>query len=193
MTDQSLAMVFPGQGSQSVGMLADLAGGHSVVRDVFAEASNVLQYDLWQLVQEGPEADLNRTDRTQPAMLAAGVAVWRAWQSGNGPLPAIMAGHSLGEYTALVCAGALDFADAIALVAERGRCMQTAVAEGEGGMAAILGLDDDTVQAVCERAAEGDVVQPVNFNSPGRSSLRAMRRRWNVPPHWPRKPAQSAR
>ncbi|MGB5261447.1 MAG: ACP S-malonyltransferase [Gammaproteobacteria bacterium] len=166
-TDKSLAMVFPGQGSQSVGMLADLAASYPQVGATFAEASEVLQYDLWKLVQEGPEAELNRTDRTQPAMLAAGVSVWRAWQSGNGAMPSVMAGHSLGEYTALVCAGALDFADAVALVAERGRCMQDAVPAGVGAMAALLGLDDETVTAVCIEAASDEVVEPVNFNSPG--------------------------
>lgn len=166
-TDKSLAMVFPGQGSQSVGMLADLAANNPQVRETFDAASTVLQYDLWKLVQEGPEAELNRTDRTQPAMLAAGVSVWRAWQSGNGAMPSVMAGHSLGEYTALVCAGALDFADAVALVAERGRCMQDAVPAGVGAMAALLGLDDETVTAVCIEAASDEVVEPVNFNSPG--------------------------
>lgn len=165
--DKSLALVFPGQGSQSVGMLADLAASYPQVGATFAEASEVLQYDLWKLVQEGPEAELNQTDRTQPAMLAAGVSVWRVWQASSGAAPSVMAGHSLGEYTALVCAGALDFADAVALVAERGRCMQDAVPPGVGAMAALLGLDDDTVAAVCMRAVDGEVVEPVNFNSPG--------------------------
>ena len=165
--DNSLAIVFPGQGSQSVGMLADLASNHVQVGETFAEASEVLGYDLWQLVQGGPEAELNRTDRTQPAMLAAGVAVWRAWVAHNGARPAVMAGHSLGEYTALVCAGALEFADAVGLVAERGRCMQDAVPAGVGAMAALLGLDDATVADVCRQAAEGEVVEAVNFNSPG--------------------------
>ncbi len=166
-TDKSLAMVFPGQGSQSIGMLADLAAKHPQVGETFDEASAVLQYDLWKLVQEGPEAELNQTDRTQPAMLAAGVSVWRVWQASSGAAPSVMAGHSLGEYTALVCAGALDFADAVALVAERGRCMQDAVPPGVGAMAALLGLDDETVAAVCMRAVDGEVVEPVNFNSPG--------------------------
>jgi [acyl-carrier-protein] S-malonyltransferase len=148
-------------------MLADLAASYPQVGATFAEASEVLQYDLWKLVQDGPEAELNQTDRTQPAMLAAGVSVWRAWQSANGAVPSVMAGHSLGEYTSLVCAGALDFADAVALVAERGRCMQDAVPAGVGSMAALLGLDDDTVAAVCARAAADEVVEPVNFNAPG--------------------------
>jgi [acyl-carrier-protein] S-malonyltransferase len=167
-TDSTLAMVFPGQGSQSVGMLAELAAAYPQVGASFAEASAVLDYDLWSLVQNGPGEQLNRTDCTQPAMLAAGVAVWRVWQARGGPLPAIMAGHSLGEYTALVCAGALGFDAAIALVAERGRCMQHAVPPGVGAMAAILGLDDDAVAAVCTGAAvAGEIVSPVNFNAPG--------------------------
>jgi len=160
-------MVFPGQGSQSVGMLAELAAGYPQVEDTFAEASAALGYDLWQLVQSGPEEMLNQTDRTQPAMLAAGVAVWRVWQQHGGMQPALMAGHSLGEYTALVCAGALDFAAAIALVAERGRCMQSAVPAGVGAMAAVLGLDDAAVAAVCAESAGDEIVSPVNFNSPG--------------------------
>ena len=165
--DTTLAIVFPGQGSQSVGMLAELAAEHSQVIDTFEQASDVLGYDLWQLVQDGPADELNETDKTQPAMLAAGVAVWRMWQAGGGAEPALMAGHSLGEYTALVCAGALDYQDAVSLVAERGRCMQSAVPVGTGAMAALLGLDDEAVQAVCEQAAEGEVVSAVNFNSPG--------------------------
>lgn len=160
-------MVFPGQGSQSVGMLSALAGDFSLVSETFHEAGEVLGYDLWKLVSEGPEADLNRTDRTQPAMLSAGVAVWRLWRAQGGVRPAMMAGHSLGEYTALVCAGALEFADAVALVAERGQCMQEAVPVGSGAMAAILGLDDAQVVAVCTEAAQGEVVAAVNFNSPG--------------------------
>ncbi len=163
----NLAMVFPGQGSQSVGMLADLAAAYPGVGATFAEASEVLGYDLWQLVQSGPEDLLNQTDKTQPAMLAAGVAVWRVWQQGNGAQPALMAGHSLGEYTALVCAGAIDFGAAIALVAERGRCMQSAVPAGVGAMAAILGLEDEAVDAVCAESAGVEIVSPVNFNSPG--------------------------
>lgn len=166
-TDTGLAIIFPGQGSQSVGMLSELAGQYPQVIETFSEASDMLGYDLWQLVSDGPAEELNRTDRTQPAMLAAGVAVWRVWQSKGGPAPAVMAGHSLGEYTALVCAGALVFADAVSLVAERGRCMQRAVPEGSGAMAAILGLDDEAVIDVCRAAEEGSVVTAVNFNSPG--------------------------
>ena len=166
-TDNTLAIVFPGQGSQAVGMLGELATQHSQVGETFAEAGEVLGYDLWQLVQDGPAEDLNQTDRTQPAMLAAGVSVWRVWQAQGGATPAVMAGHSLGEYTALVCSGAIDFATAVALVAERGRCMQGAVPPGVGAMAALLGLDDATVTDVCARAAGDDVVEAVNFNSPG--------------------------
>jgi [acyl-carrier-protein] S-malonyltransferase len=165
--NKQLAIVFPGQGSQSVGMLAGLAGAHPEVQATFAEASDVLGYDLWALTQNGPESDLNQTDRTQPAMLAAGVAVWRVWRKLGGALPAFMAGHSLGEYTALVCAGSLAFTDGIRLVAERGRRMQEAVPAGVGAMAAILGLDDDQVRQACAAAALGEVVQAVNFNSPG--------------------------
>lgn len=163
----TFACVFPGQGSQSLGMLSALSDAHPQVREAFQEASDALDMDLWSLVQSGPEEDLNRTENTQPAMLAAGVATWRVWRSSGGPDPAMMAGHSLGEYTALVCADALNFSDAVQLVAERGRLMQGAVAPGEGAMAAILGLDDAQVIDVCERAAAGQVVEAVNFNSPG--------------------------
>jgi [acyl-carrier-protein] S-malonyltransferase len=165
--NKTLAIVFPGQGSQSVGMLAELAGAHPEVQATFTEASNVLGYDLWALTQNGPESDLNQTDRTQPAMLAAGVAVWRVWCKQGGAQPAFMAGHSLGEYTALVCAGSLAFSDGIRLVAERGRRMQEAVPAGVGAMAAILGLEDDQVRQACTEAAQGEAVQAVNFNSPG--------------------------
>lgn len=165
--NSTLAIVFPGQGSQSLGMLSGLASDHVQVIDVFEQASDVLGYDLWQLVQDGPVDELNETDKTQPAMLAAGVAVWRLWQDAGGAVPAVLAGHSLGEYTALVCAGALDFQEAVSLVEERGRCMQSAVPAGTGAMAAILGLDDIAVAVVCEQAADGDVVSPVNYNSPG--------------------------
>lgn len=163
----TLAFVFPGQSSQSVGMLSALATVYPEVRQTFDESSGVLGYDLWNLVQHGPESELNQTDKTQPAMLAAGVAVWRIWQARQGRMPAVMAGHSLGEYTALVCAGALDFADAVRLVAERGRYMQEAVPAGAGAMAAILGLEDAQVIQVCADAAQGEVVAAVNFNSPG--------------------------
>lgn len=163
----TLAFVFPGQGSQSVGMLKEMAEAFPVVGETFAEASAALGYDLWRLTQEGPEVDLNQTQHTQPAMLAAGVAVWRAWTAQGGVRPALLAGHSLGEYTALVCAGAIEFADAAALVAERGRFMQEAVPAGRGAMAAILGLDDAQVDAVCTAAAQGQVVSSANLNSPG--------------------------
>ncbi len=162
-----LAFVFPGQGSQAVGMLGALAEQYPVVGETFTEASDALGFDLWQMVAEGPKEALNQTVNTQPAMLTAGVAAWRVWQQQGGAAPSVMAGHSLGEYSALVCSGALDFADAVKLVAERGRLMQEAVPEGEGAMAAILGLDDDQVRSVCSDAAQGDVVEAVNFNAPG--------------------------
>jgi len=162
-----LAMMFPGQGSQSVGMLASLAAAEPIVAGTFAEASAVLGYDLWALCQEGPEERLSETERTQPAMLAAGVAAWRAWQKRGGRAPGVVAGHSLGEYSALVCAGAMAFKDAIALVRFRGEAMQRAVPAGTGAMAAILGLDDAVIEAACAEAAQGEVVQPVNYNSPG--------------------------
>lgn len=163
----NIACVFPGQGSQSVGMLAALAAAYPEVEETFAVASRTLDYDLWQLTQQGPEAELNRTDKTQPAMLAAGVAVWRVWQKRQGAQPAFVAGHSLGEYTALVCAGSIDLESAARLVAERGRYMQEAVPAGQGAMAAILGLADEQVRAACDQAAQGEVVAAVNFNSPG--------------------------
>lgn len=148
-------------------MLAELAGAFPQVKDTFGIGSEVLGFDLWNLAQNGPEEELNKTSNTQPAMLAAGVAVWRVWRDQRGALPTAMAGHSLGEYTALVCAGALAFEDAVALVAERGRLMQAAVPQGTGAMAAILGLDDDKVRAICREASQGEVVAAVNFNSPG--------------------------
>jgi [acyl-carrier-protein] S-malonyltransferase len=159
------AFVFPGQGSQSRGMMNGYAD-FAAVRDTFTEASDVLKQDLWQLVAEGSDADLNATVNTQPVMLTAGVAVYRAWQSQHGATPSMMAGHSLGEYTALVAAGALSFADALPLVRYRAQCMQQAVPEGVGGIAAILGLDDDTVRAVCAEGAQGEVLEAVNYNSP---------------------------
>lgn len=161
------AVVFPGQGSQSLGMLAELAGDRPEVRQTFEEASASLGYDLWQLCQQGPEARLNTTECTQPALLAVGVAVWRVWQAAGGPAPALLAGHSLGEYTALVCAGALDFKAAVKLVERRGQLMQRAVPAGAGAMAAILGLDDEAVRAACAEAAQGEVVEAANFNAPG--------------------------
>jgi len=163
----SFAFVFPGQGSQSVGMLAPLAAGEPLVQQTFAEASDVLGYDLWKLCQGGPDEELGKTERTQPALLAAGVATWRVWRKHGGGIPAAMAGHSLGEYSALVCSGALDFRTAVALVQFRGQAMQAAVPAGQGAMAAILGLDDADVEAACREAAQGEVVQGANFNSPG--------------------------
>lgn len=161
------AWVFPGQGSQSIGMLADLAAAHPVVLDTFAEASQALGKDLWQMAQQGPEADINATENTQPLLLTGGIAVWRAWQQAGGRQPDYLAGHSLGEYTALVAAGVLSLADGVRLVAERGRLMQAAVPAGQGAMAAILGLEDAQVVAACAEAAQGDVVSAVNFNAPG--------------------------
>lgn len=161
------AMCFPGQGSQSVGMLKELFEVQPEVDQTLTEASQALDYDLRGLVLEGPEDELNRTQCTQPALLAAGVAVWRVWRARGGVLPAAMAGHSLGEYAALVAAGALDFADGLRISALRGRAMQAAVPEGEGGMAAIIGLDDDAVAAVCEQAAEGATLSAANYNAPG--------------------------
>ncbi len=163
----TLAFVFPGQGSQSIGMLKGLAESFPGVQKTFSEASTVLGYDLWQLTQDGPEERLNSTDVTQPAMLTAGVACWRVWRERGGAKPILMAGHSLGEYTALVCADALSFTDAVALVQERGQLMQAAVPAGHGAMAAILGLEDSAVRDVCSESAQGDVVEAVNFNSPG--------------------------
>jgi len=167
----SFAFVFPGQGSQSVGMLAELASAEPLVQETFDEASSVLGYDLWQLCQQGPEDQLGATERTQPAMLTAGVATWRVWRKHGGALPAAMAGHSLGEYSALVCSGALDFKTAVALVQFRGRAMQEAVPAGQGAMAAILGVEDAEVEAACAEAtqsgAAGEIVQAANFNSPG--------------------------
>ncbi|MEP7180878.1 MAG: ACP S-malonyltransferase [Betaproteobacteria bacterium] len=160
-----LAFVFPGQGSQSIAMMAGF-DGHPSVRATFDEASAVLGQDLWALVTDGPDADLNRTVNTQPVMLTAGIAVWRAWQAAGGPLPAVVAGHSLGEYTALVAAGALAFADALPLVRFRAQAMQDAVPPDVGAMAAILGLDAVAVAAACAEAAQGEVVEPVNFNTP---------------------------
>ena len=163
----TIAGVFPGQGSQSLGMLADLDKQFKQVRETFQAASDVLGRDLWDMAQQGPEAALNSTENTQPLMLAAGVAVWRVWLGEGGCLPVAVAGHSLGEYSALVAAGVLDFADAVALVAERARLMQNAVADGAGAMAAILGLEDAQIIEACAQAAQGDVVEAVNFNSPG--------------------------
>ncbi|PIW61148.1 ACP S-malonyltransferase [Shewanella sp. CG12_big_fil_rev_8_21_14_0_65_47_15] len=164
---ENIAFVFPGQGSQALGMLAELAGSHAVVGQTFAEASEVLGYDLWALVQEGPVETLNETDKTQPALLAASVAIWRAFVASGKAMPAMLAGHSLGEYSALVCAGVMDFKDAIKLVELRGQLMQQAVPAGTGAMYAIIGLDNEGIANACVEAAQGDVVSPVNFNSPG--------------------------
>jgi [acyl-carrier-protein] S-malonyltransferase len=163
----NLAFVFPGQGSQSLGMLAEIASEFSVVSETFAEASAGAGVDLWAMSQNGPEEALNRTENTQPALLAAGVAVWRVWQELGGDTPAALAGHSLGEYTALVCAGSLLLGDAAKLVAERGRLMQLAVPQGVGAMAAILGGDDAQIAQVCAEVAQGQVVSPANYNAPG--------------------------
>lgn len=161
-----LAFVFPGQGSQQVGMLAEYAGV-AEVQATFAEAADILGFDLWQMISAGPVEQLNQTENTQPALLAASVALWRVWQARHGDVPAMMAGHSLGEYSALTCAGAMSFADGLRLVRLRGRFMQDAVAPGAGAMAAIIGLDDADVVAACAKAADGDVVAAVNFNAPG--------------------------
>jgi [acyl-carrier-protein] S-malonyltransferase len=159
------AFVFPGQGSQSVGMLNAFAD-HAIVRETVQEASDALNQDLGKLIAEGPAEDLNLTTNTQPVMLTAAYAIYRAWQQAGGPAPAIVAGHSLGEYTALVAAGAIAFRDAVPLVRFRAQAMQTAVPVGEGAMAAILGLDDDTVRAVCAEASVAGIVEAVNFNAP---------------------------
>lgn len=166
-----LAMLFPGQGSQSVGMLAALAASEPVIAETYAEASAVLGYDLWELCAHGPEERLAETECTQPAMLAAGVAVWRAWRRRGGPEADILAGHSLGEYSALVCAGAMEFTATVDLVRFRGQAMQRAVPAGAGAMAAVLGLPAQEVEAACAEAAQGEVVQPANYNSPGQVVL----------------------
>ncbi len=161
------AIVFPGQGSQALGMLAELGEQHDAVKSTFSEASEVLGYDLWALIQDGPVENLNETFRTQPALLAASVAIWRVWQDQGLAQPELLAGHSLGEYSALVCAGVIDFKEAIKLVELRGQLMQEAVPAGVGAMYAIIGLADDAIAKACEEAAQGEVVSPVNFNSPG--------------------------
>jgi [acyl-carrier-protein] S-malonyltransferase len=163
MTDKTLAFVFPGQGSQAVGMLADVAEQYAVIKETFTEASDALGYDVWDLVQNGEQEALNLTETTQPVLLTASVALWRAWQQQSDKKPALMAGHSLGEFSALVCAGALDFSDAVKLVRSRGQFMQTAVPVGEGTMAAVLGLDDQVIIDVCNNTG----AEAVNFNSPG--------------------------
>lgn len=177
MSMSEFAMVFPGQGSQDLGMLADLATAFPVVEQTFAEASDVLGYDLWALVQQGPEEELNKTWQTQPALLAASVAIWRVWQEKGGKAPSLMAGHSLGEYSALVCAGVIDFKQAIRLVELRGKLMQEAVPEGTGAMYVIIGLDNESIDRACKEVAQGQIVSPVNFNSPARLLLRVRKRR----------------
>jgi [acyl-carrier-protein] S-malonyltransferase len=169
----SFGFVFPGQGSQSVGMLAQLLSidTDGVIRATFSEASEVLGYDLWRLVQEGPEDQLNATERTQPAMLASGVATWRVWRAKGGAVPSVLAGHSLGEFTALVCAGSLELRSAIDLVRFRGQAMQEAVPLGTGAVAAILGLDESEIEKACREAAQGEVVAPANFNAPGQIAI----------------------
>lgn len=160
------AIVFHGQGAQKLGMLADLAVRHKIVKETFAEASIILGYDLWQLVQSGPTNELNKTCKTQPALLASSVAIWRIWRQQGGKIPAMMAGHSLGEYSALVCSGVLDFSAAIKLVELRGRLMQEAVPSGTGGMSVIIGLDNQTISHVCKKVSNGQVVSLVNLNTP---------------------------
>lgn len=167
MTKQNLAFVFPGQGSQKIGMLADLAASYPIVTQTFAEASQVLGYDLWALVQSGSQEDINLTERTQPLLLTASVAVWRVWQEKNGAQPSLVSGHSLGEWSALVCAGVVAFKDAVKLVQQRGKFMQEAVPAGQGAMAAIIGLNDALIIDACKKAEQGEVVSAVNFNSPG--------------------------
>ena len=169
-----LAFVFPGQGSQSIGMMAALAKVSPLIEATFAEASEVLGYDLWQRCQSGPAELLNATECTQPAMLTAGVATYRLWRSRGGSEPKLMAGHSLGEFSALVAAGFFDFKDAVDLVRYRGELMQAAVPSGQGAIAAILGLEDTDVEAACQEAAQGEVVEAVNFNAPGQVVIAGM-------------------
>ena len=165
--DKKYAMVFPGQGSQSVGMVSEINEISNSVTALFEQASTILEYDLWQLVSNGPDAQLNQTEKTQPALLTAGIATWQLWQAHVDAAPMLLAGHSLGEYTALVAAGVMNFDDAVKLVSLRGKCMQQAVPEGIGAMAAVLGLDDETVRDVCEMSAGDEIVSAANFNSPG--------------------------
>ncbi len=168
MSSAQLAFVFPGQGSQKVGMLADIAAAYPIVGETFAEASEALGYDMWALVQSGLQDELNLTEKTQPVLLTSSVALWRVWQQRGGAQPSLLAGHSLGEFSALVCAGTIEFRDAVKLVRARGQFMQTAVPVGVGAMAAVLGLEDDQIVHICRAASNhGDVVEAVNFNSPG--------------------------
>jgi [acyl-carrier-protein] S-malonyltransferase len=167
----SVALVFPGQASQSVGMLGALAARFGQVRACFDQASSALGFDLWQVVAEGPAERLNSTEITQPAMLVAGVATWHVWRDAGGAAPALVSGHSLGEFTALACSEALGFEDAVKLVHYRGQIMQHAVPEGTGAMGVVLGLEDEQVEAVCAEAAQGQVVQAVNYNSPAQVAI----------------------
>jgi [acyl-carrier-protein] S-malonyltransferase len=168
---EKLAFIFPGQGSQYVGMLAELAREFPVIEKTFHEASQILQYDLWRLTQQGPEEQLNLTENTQLALLASEIAMWRIWQSRNGAKPSFLAGHSLGEYSALVCAAAINYQDAIKLVAKRARLMQQAVPAGQGGMVAIIGLSEDRIGRICQEAAQGKVLAAANYNSIGQTVL----------------------
>jgi len=167
MTQNNLAFVFPGQGSQKIGMLAELAAQYPVVSQTFAESSQILGYDLWKLVQNGTQDDINLTERTQPLLLTASIAVWRVWQERGGAQPNLLSGHSLGEWSALVAGGVIAFADAVKLVQQRGKFMQEAVPAGQGAMSAIIGLDDAAILLACKDAEQGEVVAAVNFNSPG--------------------------
>lgn len=180
----NLAFVFPGQGSQKIGMLSDLAEANSTVEETFQEASDVLGYDCWQMVQQGEQEDINLTERTQPILLTASVAIWRLWQEQGGPAPIAMAGHSLGEWSALVCSGAVEFADAVGIVRARGALMQEAVPVGVGAMAAIMGMDDQVVIDACREAGNGQIVDAVNFNAPGQvviaGDAEAVRRAANI-------------
>ena len=180
----NLAFVFPGQGSQKIGMLSDLAEANNTVEETFQEASDVLGYDCWQMVQQGEQEDINLTERTQPILLTASVAIWRLWQEQGGPAPIAMAGHSLGEWSALVCSGAVEFADAVGIVRARGALMQEAVPVGVGAMAAIMGMDDQVVIDACREAGNGQIVDAVNFNAPGQvviaGDAEAVRRAANI-------------
>jgi [acyl-carrier-protein] S-malonyltransferase len=183
MSDNNIAFVFPGQGSQKVGMLAAAHQRFDVVKETFAEASDVLAYDMWDLIQNGEQEALNLTETTQPVLLTSSVALWRAWLALGGAQPSVMAGHSLGEFSALVCAGALKFSDAVMLVKQRGAFMQAAVPVGVGAMAAIIGLDDEAINSICEKtSANSDgIVAAVNFNSPGQTfPYRINEARWGA-------------